>query len=522
MKKTILITAGAIVIVVAGLIVLNKLTSSDELSRLEVEVNRGTFEIVVTVTGELQAERSTMIMAPAELRSRNLRFHQLKIQDLIAEGSLVDSGDYVAQLDKAEADNTLKDAMDALEQRESALLKTKLDTTIQLRNLRDEMINLKYNMEEMEITLEQSKFEPPATIRQAQINLDKAQRAYDQAVKNYQLKVRQAQADMREAEIDLAKRQRTMDEMNNVLDQFTIYAPAPGMVIYHKEFDGSKRTVGSSISPWDLTVATLPDLSSMISKTYVNEIDVSKLKVGQKVRVGVDAFPEKEYNGVVTSVANIGEQLPNTDAKVFEVIINVNETDPILRPSMTTSNQVITKTFEDVLSIPLETVHAEDSFSYVFTKDGNKQIVVLGESNENEIIVEQGLEEGDKILLSYPAEPEKFSLRGQELMEIIAQKREQKRLEEEAVQQEAAQQAADREERMRRLREGQQDQIRQNGERPTETDIQRVRTDQQPAQSGSERIQSPRQEEVPGTSGSNTEAPAKQEDSGEASTGNNK
>ena len=61
----------------------------------------------------------------------------------------------------------------------------------------------------------------------------------------------------------------------------------------------------------------------MISKTYVNEIDVSKVKAGQKVEIIVDAFPERSYTGTVTSVANIGEQLPNADAKVFEVLIKV-------------------------------------------------------------------------------------------------------------------------------------------------------------------------------------------------------
>jgi hypothetical protein len=268
---------------------------------------------------------------------------------------------------------------------------------------------------------------------------------------------------MREAEIDLAKRQRTLDEMMNVLNKFTIYAPAPGMVIYQKEFSGQKRTVGSTISPWDLTVATLPDLSSMISKTYVNEIDVSKLKVGQEVRIGVDAFPSKEYTGMITEVANIGEQLPNTDAKVFEVVITVNETDPILRPSMTTSNQIVTSTFEDVLYIPLEAVHAEDSFSYVFTKNGARQIVVLGESNENEIIVEMGLDEGDKILLSFPEEPEKFALNGEELIEIIAQKEEQKRLEEEAMQKEEERKAAERAARMKQMRENPQMRFRREG-----------------------------------------------------------
>ncbi|MCK4466601.1 MAG: efflux RND transporter periplasmic adaptor subunit, partial [Bacteroidales bacterium] len=412
MKKAIYFTIGIVFLTIIALIIFNKVTSGEDITQLEVEVKKGKFEIVVTTTGELQAENSEEITAPAELRM--VRLYNIKIQDLIPEGTVVDSGDYVAKLDRSEGDSRLKDILDELEKAESKLLKTKLDTTISLRNLRDDLINLEFAMEEKEITLEQSKFEPPATIRQATINLDKARRAYEQAKKNYTLKVRQAKADMREAEIDLAKKTRQRNEMMDVLNKFTITAPSPGMVIYHKEWSGNKRKVGSNISPWDRVVATLPDLSSMISKTYINEIDISKIKTGQEVQIGVDAFPEKEYSGEVFEVANIGEQLPNTDAKVFEVVIKVDETDPILRPAMTTSNQIITTTFEDVLYLPLEAIHVNDSIPFVYKKNGVKQIVVIGKSNENEIIIEQGLEEGNKVLLTIPENPEKFKLQGEE------------------------------------------------------------------------------------------------------------
>jgi multidrug efflux pump subunit AcrA (membrane-fusion protein) len=452
MKKILYISVATVIVVIVALVIFNKVTSGEDLATLEVKLTRGDFEILVTTTGELQAENSKLIIAPAELRSRNLRFGQLKIQDLIPEGTVVDSGDYVAQIDRSDADNRLKDMLDELEKEEYDLLKTKLDTTIQLRNLRDELINLEFNVEEMGITLEQSIYEPPATIRQAQINKDKATRAFNQAKKNYKLKVQQAKADMRDAEINLSKRQRQKDEMMSVLNKFTIYAPAPGMLIYHKEWGGQKRKVGSNISPWDLTVATLPDLSAMISKTYINEIDISKIQVGQEVRIGVDAFPEKEYTGKVFEVANIGEQLPNTDSKVFEVVIRVDGTDPILRPSMTTSNQIVTSIYKDVLFLPLEAIHVDDSIPFVYKKNGTKQVVILTESNENEIIVEQGLEENDKILLTLPENAEKFKLQGEELIAVIHEKARQKKLEEEARKAEIAKEAEEKEKSMMRFR----------------------------------------------------------------------
>jgi len=433
MKRRTLVYIAIPVVLIAATIIYS-LASTDELTKpLETEVLQSDFEILVTVTGELQALRSTDIKAPMELRSRDLRFRSIKIQDLIAEGTVVDSGEYVGTLDRSEADNNYKDILDELEVRKSAFTRTKLDTTIQLRNLRDELINLKFNMEEAEITLEQSQFEPPTTIRQAQINLDKANRAHKQAVDNYALKVQQANADMTEVSIDLEKQRRRKQKMEGVLQKFVITAPASGMVIYKREWSGQKRTVGSEISTWDLTVATLPDMSTMVSKTYVNEIDISKIAVGQEVRAGVDAFPEKAYRGRVAEVANIGEQLPNTDAKVFEVTIELDGTDPILRPSMTTSNSIVTKIVRDALYIPLEAIHSNDSMTYVYRKNRTKQVVVLDDENENEIVVEAGLEAGDKVLLSVPEGAEEMRFVGLELVEVIRKKEaEKKRLEEEA------------------------------------------------------------------------------------------
>ena len=77
---------------------------------------------------------------------------------------------------------------------------------------------------------------------------------------------------------------------------FTINAPSPGMVIYVREWNGKKKGVGSQWNTWDPTVATLPDLTQMESQTYVNEVDVRKLSVGQKVSISLDADPTKKLD----------------------------------------------------------------------------------------------------------------------------------------------------------------------------------------------------------------------------------
>jgi len=183
-------------------------------------------------------------------------------------------------------------------------------------------------------------------------------------------------------------------------------APEDGMVIYQKDWDGKPIKAGSQVNMWDPTVATLPDLTKMISKTYVNEVDVRKVKSGQHVDVGLDAYPDKKLRGLVMRVANVGEQRPNSDSKVFEVSVEINGTDATLRPAMTTSNRILAHAIDSALYIPLESLHSQfDSITYVFKEDGLKiikQEVIIGETNANDAVVVSGLNENERVYLSMP------------------------------------------------------------------------------------------------------------------------
>jgi HlyD family secretion protein len=199
------------------------------------------------------------------------------------------------------------------------------------------------------------------------------------------------------------------------------------MVIYEKGWDGKPIKAGSQIQMWEPTVASLPDLTTMQSKTYVNEVDVRKVKVGQPVEVGLDAYPDKKLGGVVMRVANVGEQRPNSDAKVFEVSVEINGTDPTLRPSMTTSNKIIASVADSTLYVPLESLHSQfDSITYVFKKKGLnivKQEVMVGETNANDAVIIAGLNLNDRVYLSIPSGLEEQSI---ELLPQMNGKRQKK------------------------------------------------------------------------------------------------
>ncbi|MDD5714561.1 MAG: efflux RND transporter periplasmic adaptor subunit, partial [Bacteroidales bacterium] len=419
MKRKNIIILSSVAIIAIVLIIILSTRKKDGYIPQVVKAQRGLFEIVVTTTGELEAENNIKIEGPAGMRARNVRIGEVKIQDLVAEGTVVNQGDYVGMLDRTSAENSLKDLEDELEALQARFESSLLDTSLTLRALRDDIENQRFNIEEAKIAVEQSIYEPPATQRQYQNNLEKALRSYEQALSNYDLKVDQAKAGVNDVLIELNRKKRQLDELREVLNNFTIYAPSDGMVIYFRDWSGEKRRIGSTISGWDLVVATLPDLSNMLSKTYVNEIDIAKVRPGQPVRIGVDAFPEKSYTGVVKEVSNVGEQLRNADAKVFEVIIKVNGQDEILRPAMTTSNQIVTASLDSAISIPSEAIFERDSITYVYKSNGIRQIVVKGIANENFTVVEQGLAEGEEVYLSLPLNPAKFKVQGEEYIPVI-------------------------------------------------------------------------------------------------------
>jgi RND family efflux transporter MFP subunit len=370
---------------------------------LAARVRKGDFTVVVTTTGELRARKFVQIQGPANAPAANQ--YQMKIASLVPEGTVVKAGEIVAELDRSGIAAKHAEVSLALQKAEAQYAQAQLDSTLTLAQAREEMRNMEYALEEKRIAKEQATYEAPSVKRQAEIDLEKAQRALEQGKANYRTKQRQAEAKMREVGADMERQRNLLSVVQSVMNGYTIRAPEPGMVIYEKEWNGKKITAGTQIGAWDPTVATLPDLTEMESVTYINEIDVRKIAVGQTVDISLDADPSKRLTGKVVAVANVGEQRPNADAKVFEVKITVVEKDTTLRPGMTTANAILAATVPDALSVPLEAVVIDDNVPYVYKRDGGstvRQQIETGAVNENEIVVARGLAEGDEVLLSPP------------------------------------------------------------------------------------------------------------------------
>lgn len=408
-NRRFLVLAG-VALVIPGAWLVARDTGEDDPT-LVARVKRGEFAVTVRTSGELGARESMEIMAPVGVRQ--VQIWQMRISTLVPEGTVVDSGEVVAELDRSELAAKQSEAMLALEKAQAVYEQAMLDSALTLSQAREDIRSKELALEEARLEKEQSVYEPPTVQRQAEISLERADRALTQGRLDYQTKTEQAKAKMREVGADVERERNKLTIIQDVMAGFTVRAPAPGMVIYEKEWNGRKKTAGSMVNAWDPTVATLPDLSKMESVTYVNEIDVRNVAEGQPVLITLDADPTKQFTGTVTKVANVGEQRPNTDAKVFEVRITVEQADTTLRPGMTTGNAIETLRERDVLFVPIETLNSENGVPFVFLQSGGsvrKQEVVTDAMNENEVVIVSGLEESDRVLLIPPPNRDEMDL----------------------------------------------------------------------------------------------------------------
>lgn len=429
-KKLWLASLAIILVIISAYFVFSG--SKNEGPILTATVSKGPFEILVYSTGQLESENSDNIVIPEIMKDRQTRISSLTITDLVEEGTYVDSGDYVATLDHQAVEEQLKAALDELEKTLSEYDDSKIDSNLSLSNQRDQIVNAQLELEERKIAVTESVFEAPSLQKKAEMDLDKAERKLEQLKTAYQLKTQQEKNQVNRRFINYKQVKERVDALRQLKEQLIIYSHRSGILSYYQYPYGGATKTGSRVSQWNPVIATFPNMDNLITKTFINEIDISLIKKGQKVKIGIDAFPEKQLTGEVFAVANMGQLMPKSDAKVFEVKIKVDGSDPELKPAMTTSNTIQAGFYEEALFIPIEAVYKNDSLSYVYPVNGKniRQVIEPGDQNENYVVVLKGLSEGEQVYLTEPENPETFAFAGMEIYEAIKLKKEEEKAQE--------------------------------------------------------------------------------------------
>lgn len=250
----------------------------------------------------------------------------------------------------------------------------------------------------------------PMQVKKAETGLKRAQVAEEEAAKLGTYSAAKAYALLEQAKQGLADYLQQLREVEKELVQTEIKAPAPGMVVHREDYrNGQKRKprVGDVLVK-NQPLIDLPDLSAMLVKTRVREVDLYKVGIGKKATIAIDAYPELAFQGMITSIGvlALGESGRASDEKYFEVRIALDASDPRLRPGMTARATIHAQEAQDVLAVPLHAVFEENKKDYCYLSLAGggyeKRQVALGVGNEQWVEVHEGLEEGACVCLLNP------------------------------------------------------------------------------------------------------------------------
>ncbi len=415
------------VAVLAAFIALQQMPDEAASSIPTYPVQQGEFVISLKLKGgELEAVEAENIVAP---RVRG----QLKIVELFPEGEQVAVGDLLVQFEQTDFQKRVMDAEQQVESAQADLEKTQATQKAEIVKLEADIKNQEANLRLAELKVERMAFEATVQKEEAQIEAHKANLSYQQAVEKLKSQQVVNNADIRKRQLEIERNERELDKARKELASTTIKAEKPGLVVYGKVWKGErpeKVRVGDEI--WGgVNVISLPDLSQMQVKTYVNEVEVDKLDTGQVALIKLDALPEPIFHGRIKSIASLGrDKEGEKNVKVFDVVLAIEEEDDRLKPGMTATAEIIVETIPPrsaakpdsvqpeattevaaaaplPLYIPLDAIFERDGRALVYRVIGGQpeeRAVTLGKKNEDFVVVEHGLAPDDRVALRDPTQ----------------------------------------------------------------------------------------------------------------------
>lgn len=258
-------------------------------------------------------------------------------------------------------------------------------------------------------------YQYPEEEQTKQSEVDKAKASQEQtlAQNSINLSSKEAAVTMRE-EQERIRRER-VTELEEQLAAAVILAPGDGLVVYGTTLETSRwgdtegpYRVGSEVRPGEMLIV-LPDISEMVASVRVHESLASRVRKGQAARVKVEAV-DGEFMGTVESIGVLAEGggWMDRDRREYTVKINLDPGQRGLssvKPSMRADATIVLQSVEPTLSVPIQSVFAQDGVRFVFVPEGNKFARVpvrVGRRSDTFAEILAGIEEGTRVLLRRP------------------------------------------------------------------------------------------------------------------------
>ena len=407
-NNIILSTSGLII-----LLVLLKLTVKPGAVELATfPVTKGEFVVSIVQKGEILAQKSETISVPEDVH-----VNTMQIVYLAPEGSRIKKGDVLVMFDTSELDTRIEDREAQVVAAKEDLEKLKASQSSQTSSLMSGLEVSKNNYELSKLRLQQMQFEAETKKQIEDLNFKNADISLKKQEGNIKNQKIINDVDFNNAKLRISRAELFLKMSKDEREKLILRATMDGLVVYKENFRSTTREkfkVGDTPVK-RMPLIELPDLSVMQVKTSINEIDIRKVEKGQKAVIRLDAVQNAVFTGTVTDIAYLARRDRGSNVKVFDVIIVIDGGEnQLLKPGMSSTVEIITEKIDSEKYVPIESVFEKEgkTIAYVVGSSGsswNEREIKVGKTNNNYIVVEGGLEEGEKVALRDPTvQLEKF------------------------------------------------------------------------------------------------------------------
>ena len=393
---------GAIALLSAGLVGAARL-SQKVPTIATIDVKESEFVEVQQFRGEVKALRSIAITAPSEAG-------ELQVVAIVNDGALVKKGDVIVVFDKTKTEqelaqhrSSLKTAQAEIEQvRAEARLTTEAEVTAVMKaRYQVEATRLEAGKQEIVSRIEGEKAK--LSVSDAEQRLREAEQTQASNLTVSRAKVQSKLQAKKKTEYDLNRAERTLTVM-------TVKAPADGLLSLTQQWNpNGQATLKAGDRAWPgFSIAELPDMSTLRVTARVDETERGRLKSGQPVSVLMDAIPDRQFNGHIDQISTIA----SPDASViwpmvrnFTLTVVVDESDPRIRPAMTSQITVVIDRIPKSIVVPPRAVFQKSTGFVVYMLNGSKFVeraVEIERRAGEQVLVGKGLRVGDRIALEDP------------------------------------------------------------------------------------------------------------------------
>jgi HlyD family secretion protein len=396
--------AGAFVLVSAGVLGaasrFGGFIGAPAVSLFDVE--RGRFLREVGATGTLKAVKATPILVPLDIQGTQ------KVAWIARDGSSVKAGDPVVLFDPTEMQRELKDGQADKSSAENKIDKTQAESRSTTGGLaldrdlaRDEKTRAAdFAPKNLEIFSRNE-------IIESQIDIDLLGKRSETADAKLVSSDKLGKTDLALGEIERSKAEIKIRQAEKSLGSLRILAPHDGLIVMERGWRGETIGVGETVWPGQ-KIAEIPDLSALEAEVYVLEADAGSLEPGRAAKVMIEGKPGKVFNAKVSRVDAIAKTRDRgSPIKYFETILTLDATDgSVMKPGQKVRARIVLEEAAGVISIPRGAIFDKDGKRVVYRlRDGRFEAVEvsIGHNSLARVVVEKGLDAGDRIALRDPS-----------------------------------------------------------------------------------------------------------------------